>query len=197
MADERTIRAFLAIEPPAEVRAVIGRIQGRLQRLIRGELKWVRPEAIHLTLKFFGDISASAVGQIAAVVGPAAAAEAPFSFTVGAAGVFPDRRRPRILWLGMEGDVARLVDFQRRLDGALGRIGFPVEERPFSPHLTLARIKSSRGLTGLERALEKGEEQTAGAFTASGVGLIRSELTPRGAVYTKLNWFPCTGMEGR
>lgn len=197
MADEGTIRAFLAIEPPAEVRAAIGRVQARLQRLIRGELKWVRPESIHLTLKFFGDIPASAVGQIAAVVGPAAAAAAPFSFTVGAAGVFPDRRRPRVLWLGMEGDVARLVDFQQRLEEALDRIGFPAEGRPFSPHLTLARIKSSRGLTGLERALEKGEEQTAGAFTAPGVGLIRSELTPRGANYTKLNWFPCTGMEGR
>ena len=197
MGDDSTIRAFLAVDPPEEVLAEIGRVQGRLQRIVRGELKWVRPEAIHLTLKFFGDITEEAVGQIAAVVAPAAALEQPFSFSVGAAGVFPDQRRTRVLWLGMEGDVARLLGFQRRLEGELGKIGFPAEERPFSPHLTLARIKSSRGLTGLERALEKGEGCSAGQFTATGVGLIRSELTPRGAIYTKLKWFPFTGMDGR
>jgi RNA 2',3'-cyclic 3'-phosphodiesterase len=197
MSDEKTIRAFLAIDPPEEILREIGRIQGRLERLIRGELRWVRPEAIHLTLKFFGDIAESAVGGIAAVVEKAAAGEAPFAFAVGGVGVFPDRRRPRVLWLGMEGDVERLLGFQRGLADGLGEIGFPAEERPFSPHLTLARIKSSRGLTGLEKVLERGEAYTAGEFTALGIGLIRSELTPRGAVYTKLKWFPFAGENGR
>jgi len=197
MSDEKAIRAFLAIDPPEEILGEIGRIQGRLQRLIRGELRWVRPEAIHLTLKFFGDIPESAVADIAAVVEPAAAGAAPFSLAIGGAGVFPDQRRPRVLWLGMNGDVPRLLLFQQGLEAELGRIGFPAEERPFRPHLTLARIKSPRGLAGLERALEKGEEYGAGEFTASGIALIRSELTPRGAMYTKLKWFPCAGDEGR
>ena len=197
MSDEKAIRAFLAMDPPEEILGEIGRIQGRLQRLIRGELRWVRPEAIHLTLKFFGDIPESAVADIAAVVEPAAAGAAPFSLAIGGAGVFPDQRRPRVLWLGMNGDVPRLVLFQQGLEAELGRIGFPAEERPFRPHLTLARIKSPRGLAGLERALEKGEGYAAGEFTASGIGLIRSELTPRGAVYTRLKWFPFTGTEGR
>ena len=196
MADERTIRAFLAVEPPAEVREAIGRIQGRLQRLIRGELKWVRPEAIHLTLKFFGDIPEGAIAGIAAAVEPAAAREAPMTFAIGRAGVFPDQRRPRVLWLGMEGDVPRLLSLQKRVEGELGTIGFPAEERPFRPHLTLARIKSGRGLTGLERAMEKGEGYAAGEFTAAGIGLIRSELTPRGAVYTRLKWFPFAKGDG-
>jgi 2'-5' RNA ligase len=189
---ETTIRAFLAIDPPEEVLGEIGRIQERLQRMIRGEVRWVRPEAIHLTLKFFGDIPEATVADIAAVAGASAAGEAPFSFAIGGAGVFPDQRRPRVLWLGIDGDVPRLVRFQQELEGGLGKIGFPAEERPFRPHLTLARIKSSRGLTGLERALEKGEGYAAGQFTAAGIGLIRSELTPRGAVYTKLKWFPFT-----
>ena len=197
MSDEKTIRAFLAIDPPEEILGAIGRIQGRLQRIIRGELRWVRPEAIHLTLKFFGDILQSSVDTIAAAVEKAAAGVAPFSFTIGGTGVFPDRRRPRVLWLGMSGDVPRLLAFQQRLEGELGTVGFPLEERPFRPHLTLARIKSSQGLTGLERALEKEEGAPAGEFTASGIGLIRSELTPRGAVYTRLKWFPFTGIEGR
>lgn len=197
MSDEKAIRAFLAMDPPEEILGEIGRIQGRLQRLIRGELRWVRPEAIHLTLKFFGDIPESAVADIAAVVEPAAAGAAPFSLAIGGAGVFPDQRRPRVLWLGMDGDVPRLLRIQQEIEGELGKIGFPAEERPFRPHLTLARIKSPRGLTGLERALEKGEGYAAGEFTASGIGLIRSELTPRGAVYTRLKWFPFTGTEGR
>jgi 2'-5' RNA ligase len=197
MSDEKTIRAFLAIDPPEEILGEIGRIQGRLQRLIRGELRWVRPEAIHLTLKFFGDIPESAVKTIAAVVGKAVAGVVPFFLSIGGVGVFPDQRRPRVLWLGMNGDVPRLLGFQQGLESELGRVGFPAEERPFRPHLTLARIKSSRGLAGLERALEKGEEYGAGEFTASGIGLIRSELTPQGAVYTKLKWFPFAGENGR
>jgi 2'-5' RNA ligase len=188
--DEKTIRAFLAIDPPEEILREIGRIQERLQRMIRGEVRWVRPEAIHLTLKFFGDIPESAVASIAAVVEEAAAAEAPLTLSIGGTGVFPDQRRPRVLWLGMDGDVPRLLRIQQELEGGLRKVGFPAEERPFRPHLTLARIKSPRGLTGLERALEKGEGYAAGEFSAAGIGLIRSELTPRGAVYTKLKWFP-------
>jgi RNA 2',3'-cyclic 3'-phosphodiesterase len=193
MTDEKMIRCFLAIDPPEEILQEIGRIQGRLQRLIGGDVRWVRPEAIHLTLKFFGDIPESAVADIAAVVEPTAAGAAPFSLEIGGTVVFPDQRRPRVLWLGMNGDVPRLLVFQQELERALGVIGFPEEERPFTPHLTLARIKSARGLTGLARALEKGEEYAAGRFTASGIGLIRSELTPRGAVYTELKWFPFAG----
>jgi RNA 2',3'-cyclic 3'-phosphodiesterase len=197
MSDEKTLRAFLAIDPPEEILHAIGGIQGRLQRMIRGEVRWVRPEAIHLTLKFFGDIPESAVVDIAAVVEKAVAGVAPFFLEIGGAGVFPDQRRPQVLWLGMNGDVPRLLGLQQVLEGELGKVGFPAEERPFRPHLTLARIKSSRGLTGLERALEKGEGYAAGQFTASGIALLRSELTPQGAVYTKLKWFPFTGENGR
>ncbi len=197
MSDEKMIRAFLAIDPPEEILQAIGRTQGRLQRIISGDLRWVRPEAIHLTLKFFGDIPESAVVGIAAVVERAVAGVAPFSFQIGGAGVFPDQRRPRVLWLGMNGDVPRLLSFQQELEGELGTVGFPAEERPFRPHLTLARIKSARGLAGLEKVLEKREEYGAGEFTASGIGLLRSELTPRGAVYTRFKWFPFAGNEGR
>ena len=127
----------------------------------------------------------------------AAAGAAPFSLAIGGAGVFPDPHRPRVLWLGMNGDVARLLGLPAGAEAGAREIGFPAEERPFRPHLTLARIKSSEGLTGLERALEKGEEYTAGRFTASGIGLFQSDLTPRGAIYTRLKWFPFAGKKGR
>jgi 2'-5' RNA ligase len=197
MTDDKRIRAFLAIDPPDEIIREIGAVQGRLRKLIEGDIRWVRSEGIHLTLKFFGDIFAADVANIAAIVEKAVEKEGPFSLSIGGAGVFPDPHRPRILWLGMSGDVERLLAFQKGLDQSLHEIGFPREERPFRPHLTLGRIKTSRGLIGLARALEKGEEYTAGRFVALGLSLMQSELTPRGAVYKQLKWFPFAGVNGR
>ena len=187
------IRAHLSIDPPDEVIREIGAVQGRLRKLIEGDIRWVRPEGIHLTLKFFGDIFAADVANITAAAEKAVEKEEPFSLLIGGAGVFPDPRRPRVLWLGMNGDVERLLAFQKGLDQSLHEIGFPREERPFRPHLTLGRIKTPRGLIGLARALEKGEEYTAGRFVASGLSLLQSELTPRGAMYKQLKWFPFAG----
>jgi 2'-5' RNA ligase len=195
MTAERTIRAFLALDPPEEILREIGRIQDRLRKPIHGDLHWVRPERIHLTLKFFGDISENAVVNISAVVGQAAAVVGPFELAIGGTGVFPDPSRPRVVWLGMSGEVARLVTFQQGLERALGEIGFPPEERPFRPHLTLGRIKSPKGLTGLAEALEKEKTVASGSFTASGLSLFQSDLTPRGAVYTQLAAYPFSGRE--
>lgn len=196
MTAERTIRAFLALDPPEEILLEIGRIQDRLRKLIRGDLRWVRPEGIHLTLKFFGDVPENAVADISAVAGPAAAAVGPFELAIGGAGVFPDPGRPRVVWLGMNGEVARLVTFQQALERALGETGFPPEERPFRPHLTLGRVKSPKGLAGLTEALEKEKTVTTGSFTASGISLFQSDLTPRGAVYTRLAGYLFAGPGG-
>lgn len=197
MTDEKKIRSFLAFDPPEEVLREIASIQDRLRKLIQGDIRWVRPERIHLTLKFFGELSGDDVANIATVVGKAAEGERPFSLAVGGVGVFPDPHRPRVLWLGMNGDVKRLQVFQKGIEQALLQIGFPREERPFRPHLTLGRIRTSKGLIGLVRALEKGEEYTAGRFIASGLSLIQSELTPMGAIYTRLKDFPFSGKNGR
>ena len=197
MTDEKKIRSFLALDPPGEILREIASIQNRLRKLIQGDIRWVRPEGIHLTLKFFGDVSGDDVANIATVVGKAAEGERSFSLAVGGVGVFPDPHRPRVLWLGMNGDVERLQVFQKELGQALLQIGFPREERPFRPHLTLGRIRTSKGLIGLARALEREAEYTAGQFIASGLSLIQSELTPRGAIYTRLKGFPFSGKNGR
>lgn len=192
-ADERNIRTFLALDPPEEVLLEIAAIQNRLRKLIHGDIRWVRPEGIHLTLKFFGDIPEDDVGKIAATVETAAEKEMPFSFAVGGVGFFPNPHRPRILWLGMNGDVERLGVFQKGLEQALVRIGFPCEERPFRPHLTLGRIRAVKALIGLDRAPATGDGYAAGRFVASGLSLFQSDLTPGGAVYTRLKWFPFSG----
>jgi 2'-5' RNA ligase len=190
---DRTIRSFLAIGIPGEILGEIGRLQERLKREIQGDIRWVRPDGIHLTLKFFGDIPEGAVSDISAVVEKAVAGHDPLDLSVSGAGVFPDLRRPRVLWLGMTGDVERLLTLQTTLERDLQRIGFPREERPFRPHLTLARIRSQRALTGLGRALEKRGGCEAGRFVAAGLSLLKSDLTPQGAIYTKLREFPFAG----
>ena len=130
MEDEKKIRSFLALDPPEEVLREIGAVQNRLRKLIEGDIRWVRPEGIHLTLKFFGDISGGDVANIATVVEKAAEGERPFSLAVIGAGVFPDPHRPRVLWLGMNGDVERLLAFQKGVEQALLQIGFPPRSGP-------------------------------------------------------------------
>ena len=193
MTDERTIRSFLALDTPEKIREGIGAVQSRLKKIIHGDIRWARPEGIHLTLKFFGNISEDDVVNMSSVVEKIAAGSLPLVLTIGGTGAFPDPHRPRVVYLGMNGDVERLIAFQKELERALETIGFPREERPFRPHLTLGRIKSPRGLIGLAGVLEKGESYTVGEFSASGLGLFKSDLTPRGAVYTRLAWYPFAG----
>ena len=161
--------------------------------MIHGDVRWVRPESIHLMLKFFGDIRDGEVENISTVAGRAAADVGPFELAIGGAGVFPDMKRPRVIWLGMNGDTERLTIFQNGLERALREIGFPGEERPFRPHLTLGRIRRPEGLGGLAEALKQAETDADTRFTASGLGLFKSELTPQGAIYTRLAVYPFAG----
>jgi 2'-5' RNA ligase len=193
MPDGETIRAFLALDPPPEVLRKIADIQVALRRNIQGALSWVRPEGIHLTLKFFGDIAAKEVGAISEVAAVQAAGTRPLKLEAKGLGLFPGTRRPRVLWLGIGGEVERLIAMQQAIDQELEACGFPREKRPFRAHLTLARIKSPQGLSGLDGVLTAKGSESAGKFTATGLTLFKSELTPKGAIYTTLGHFPFQG----
>ncbi len=190
MSEEKAIRAFLAADPPREVLDEIARIQDRFKKVIKGEIRWVRPEGIHLTLKFFGYISESDIENISLVVKNNTGGVRPFKLNIRKAGVFPGASRPRVLWLGIDGDVSTLIGLQREIDLGLQAYGFKIEERPFKPHLTLARIKEPKGLIGLAKIMEKSEDHAAGSFTVEGLNFFKSELRPQGAIYTKLAYFP-------
>ena len=193
MADRETIRAFLAMDPPPEVLRRIADIQEVLKKTLRDSISWVRPEGIHLTLKFFGDIAAEALQPISEVVSGQAAGTRPLHLNIKGLGVFPGIRRPRVLWLGVGGEVARLIALQGVLDQGFETCGIKQEERPFRAHLTLARIKSPQGLSGLDKVLEEKEAESAGPFEAKGLILFKSDLTPKGAIYTVLADFPFQG----
>lgn len=193
MSEGKSIRAFLAIDPPQELLDQVGRIQDQLRKTIQGDVRWVRQEGIHLTIKFFGNISESDVANISLVVENTTSKVAPFTLGMKRVGVFPDVKRPRVLWLGMDGDVDTLIRLQKEVDTELQKYGFEKEDRFFRPHLTLARIKEPRGLIGLAKIMQKSEDYEAGSFSASGLNLFKSDLTPKGAVYTKLSYFPFGG----
>ena len=193
MSDGKDIRAFLAIDPPDAVHDEMARIQERLKKTVLGTISWTRPTGMHLTLKFFGDIAQDDIGPISDVIESRIAGIEPFDLVIKGLGVFPNARRPRVLWMGTVGDVERLAILQKNLDPGFADLGFEREDRPFRAHWTLARIKSPEGLTGLPRALEWGENASAGAFQAGALILYKSELKPQGAVYTKLAEFTLKG----
>jgi RNA 2',3'-cyclic 3'-phosphodiesterase len=189
MTSEKNIRAFLAIEPPEEVLQAIVRLQEKLKREIGGKVSWTKPQGQHLTLKFFGDISVDEVTNISEVVKVRVAVGWSLNLKVEKLGVFPDARNPRVLWCGISGDAAKLAALQKQLDNDFAGIGFPAEDRPFRPHLTLGRIKDSHGLTGLDVAMKKHGAFAAGEFTSKELILFQSQLTPQGALYTRLAEF--------
>jgi 2'-5' RNA ligase len=145
-----------------------------------------------LTLKFFGDIYERDLVDIGGAVEGRAAAEAPVHLRAGGVGAFPNPDRARVLWIGLDGDLARLSRLQRDLDEAFEGLGYPREKRSFKPHLTLGRARGER-ILGVQEVLRKGETQQAGSFEAGGLILFRSELKPGGAVYTKMAEFPFLG----
>jgi 2'-5' RNA ligase len=168
-------------------------MQEKLKREISGRLSWTRPQGQHLTLKFFGDISKEDVNNICSAVQKRVVAEQKLNLKIEKLGVFPDARRPRVLWCGVTGDVEKLVTLQKKLDSDFAAIGFPPEDRSFKAHLTLARIKDSRDITGMSEALKKNSIFTAGDFTGDKLFLFQSNLSPQGAVYTKLAEFALGG----
>lgn len=191
MDEEKSIRAFLAIDPPDDILQEMARVQAQLKRSLHGEISWVRPEGVHLTLKFFGNIFEADVKAISDIVEKQSAAVAPMQFQLEELGAFPNQQRPRVIWIGLQGDVDPLLDLQSDLDHQFQTIGFPVEDKPFRAHLTLGRVKTAKGPIGLLQAAS--EIKITGKFRADSLALIRSKLTPKGAHYTKLATFMFRG----
>lgn len=184
------LRLFVAIELDEGVREALARVQGELRSRPLPPLRWVRPEGIHLTLKFLGETPADRVPAIEAALRQALAGLSPLRIELGPLGTFGGRR-PRVLWVGIAGDVDRLKDLQARIDRALQSLGFPREERAYSPHLTLARVPPSAAGAGpaLDEALAAVPPPQA-AMEVRVLSLMLSRLGPAGAAYECLAAFP-------
>ena len=186
------IRAFVAADLPDEIRDRLGETQRRLRdRLARAGidrgLKWTQPAGIHLTLKFLGETDEALIPELGQELAAVVAAQPTLTLALAGPGVFPNPRALRVVWVGVEGDVPALMTLQSRVEAALSPLGFPTESRPFSPHLTLARVAEFVSREDRERigaAVLSTPAREAVAFQIHTVSLIRSELLPGGARYT-------------
>ncbi len=191
--NEPVVRTFLALEIPENIRLQIGRIQDRLKKALGG-IRWVRPEGMHLTLKFFGDVSVADITTIENTVRIRTDRAASMTFSLGAPGAFPSALRPRVLWLGIEGDTDRLAELQQCIEADLDAAGFPKEKRPFTPHLTLGRVKSpGEKIFGIDTIMKGMGGPGIHSFHVGELILFKSDLKPTGALYTKLARFPFGG----
>lgn len=183
------MRAFVAIELSDDAkRALADLIQSLRSRRIDG-LRLVRPEGIHLTLKFLGNINASRVPSIAEALAAASARHAPFRLTLTAPGFFPNADRARVLWIGVGGELRPLIDLQRDVDQTLAALGFAAEKRPFNPHLTIARMRDNAARADRRRAADALAAYPLPpgiAISANAVSLMQSDLRPGGAVYMRI-----------
>jgi RNA 2',3'-cyclic 3'-phosphodiesterase len=190
---ELTQRLFIAIELPRDILRTVERVQSQLKSSMPGRgAKWVRPEGIHLTLKFLGDVPISQIDAIIDEIAAAAHGHTQFFLTIEGLGCFPNTKNPRVLWLGLTGDVRDLAALQAGIEERIAPMGYPPENRGFHPHLTLARsARDARRdeLAAIGKAAEKGLG-TLGSWRVDEVSLMRSNLRPDGAVYSQVAKVP-------
>ena len=186
------IRAFVAISLPENIKKHIGVMQAEFKNA-GFNMRWVRPKNIHLTLKFLGDIKKDDIDNITTAMEDGAKNVCPLSFMVKGTGVFPNVKRPRVLWAGLKGDTQVLLSLWGKLDKNLDKAGFPSENRPFKAHLTIARIKQAVNTKKLVEMMEKIAKSESGIFTADKITLYQSRLKPSGPVYTRLKDISLSG----
>ena len=180
------IRAFIAIDLPDDICAVLGNAQARLKRAHTGvKVSWTKIDNLHLTLQFLGYIEEESVEKIRGALEAVAGRHEPFELQVAGAGAFPDERRPRVLWVGCKADELKIL--AKSVQEATQPLGFQPEHREFSAHLTLGRVKFPRPDAALTRALDSIKNQTFGAMRVEAIHLFQSQLHPQGSIYTKLS----------
>ncbi|MBI2856216.1 MAG: RNA 2',3'-cyclic phosphodiesterase [Chloroflexi bacterium] len=183
------LRAFIAVELPPGVTETLHRLVQDLQALALREVRWVRPEGVHLTLKFLGSIPADSVEPVSQAMGRCVASATPFDLSLRDLGAFPSLRDPRVVWVGLGGDLEPLLSLHAALESELEGLGFERERRPFNPHLTLGRMREGTPTPQRRRvgeALARVPGEVEGELPVREVNLIRSTLTPSGATYASL-----------
>jgi 2'-5' RNA ligase len=183
------IRTFLAIEMPDALRPGLSLVQGELKKS-GADVRWVPVGNIHLTLKFFGSVPEEEIGSLALAAREAAAAAEPFQLQVTVAGAFPSPKAPRVVWLGLGGDVLPLTRLYQRLEKVFAARGYLPEGRAFHPHLTLGRVKSPANRDRLAGLLTKMRPVDWPPFPVNELILFQSVLSPQGSKYTPLKVIP-------
>lgn len=193
-------RLFIAINLPSDLLTALTAAQRQLQRKLAAyPLRWSRPEGIHLTLKFLGDTHPARIPEITDALNRVSVKHASFELPVGGLGMFPNARRPNVLWVGVADEAHRLQHLAADVDKALAKLGWQREKRPFSGHLTLARVKKQAGnrerrAMGETVMALRGYEKL-GVLPVQTIHIMRSQLRPDGAVYTEAGRVTISGQK--
>jgi RNA 2',3'-cyclic 3'-phosphodiesterase len=180
-----TIRTFIAIELPPQVREFLSQSQDRLRRA-SADVKWVRPDLIHLTLVFLGEVPVDMQGDLEAAVREAVAGFGPMQLQATGAGRFPLKGLPRVIWIGISESSGALVRLQQAVAKATAALAEKQEDRAYTAHLTLGRVRSGKNARDLTGMLDAMTGATGPAFEARDVTIFKSDLSPQGPTYTPL-----------
>lgn len=184
------LRTFIALELGDDLRTALADLQAQLKRRVAPQaVRWVRPDGIHLTLKFLGDTPPDDVPLIQAALADAASQAAPFVVRAEGLGCFPNPRRPRVVWVGVSEPTGALQALRDGVEAHVAPLGYPTERRRFSPHLTLGRVHrraSTSEAAEVGQVVRTASVGLVGQLQATHVRFIKSDLRPTGAVYTTL-----------
>ncbi len=191
------LRAFIAVEIPSSLQHTIQESTASLRNTLSDDLmRWMPPQNVHLTLKFLGDVSSSSLDLIKQMLTAEAAQHQCFEMQAKGIGSFPNSRRPRVIWIGLQAPAA-LESLQRGIESASARLGYAADEKSFSPHLTIGRVKQNLSAPEIQRirsALEETNIGLLGVVHIDAVQLFKSDLQPSGSVYTRLFSAKCGGL---
>lgn len=180
-----SLRSFIAIELTKELHDELSALQQELKKS-NIDAKWVSPENIHLTLKFLGNVDTDRIEKIKNILDEISKQTKPFYLHLAEIGAFPKLDYPRVLWVGIDEGGNETIEIANKLEDALERIGFQKENRPFSPHLTLARIRSPKNRDKLKALVEQNAFISKNKLYVDKLALFKSTLTPKGSIYSKI-----------
>ncbi len=178
------MRTFIAIEVPKEIKNAVEIYVNPLKKE-KAKISWVKPENIHITLKFLGEVAEDKIPEIYESLKKCLVGQKPFDIEVTGTGGFPNLSRPRVFWVGLKNGAVELKNLAKSIDNELNKHGFPRDKRDFNPHLTIGRVKY---IDNIKKFVKKMNilDYKGGFFTAKEVLIMKSDLKPTGAVYTKL-----------
>jgi len=187
------MRLFVAVDLPEEIKEKVGQVLKDLASVLspeKADIKWVKPEQIHFTLKFLGECPEERIPEITQTLDAAVKDIKPFTLRLGGLGVFPDKGPSRVIWLGLQEGKEAMSNLALRTELALEPLGFASEDRPFSAHLTLGRVKSTKHPDKIRSLLDAAVKKSLGVFSVGEVVLYRSILSPTGPTYSILHVTP-------
>jgi 2'-5' RNA ligase len=182
------MRTFIAVELPENIKNKIGELQAPLKRT-DAFVSWVKPENIHITLKFLGEVPEEKMNEVFSATEAALKETKRFKMNLKRMGAFPDFRRPRVIWVGTGKGGEELLSMANKIEEEMEKIGYPKENRKFSPHFTIGRVKSPKNIEKLMELVKSTDFETED-IGVNEVTVMKSQLHPAGAIYTSLKKIP-------